>query len=109
MQFGPNDTAFALLVYVALFAFVAIVTLVSFGVAGALMLKPVDRKGAGFALGALLGPIGLVIAWTMRSNELLERAEYAERHRATPPNVTAPVQLADRPSWAPEEPPRRFR
>ena len=57
------------------------VSIVSFRAARALMLKPVDRQGVGLARGLLLGPIGLGIAWTMRENELLERAEYAERHR----------------------------
>ena len=43
------------------------------GVLGALLLAPSDRAGPGFALGALLGPIGVLIALVMRANAAGER------------------------------------
>lgn len=98
--------------YVLIVVLLIVVSFLSFGIAGALMLKPVDRGGTGFALGPLLGPIGLVIAWTMRANELLERAEYEKRHTHTlPPALSSgvPTRPNERPSWAPAEAPHRFR
>ena len=47
-----------------------------FGVAGAVILKRYNKSDIGLWLGLFLGPIGLVIAWTMRDSqkhkELLE-------------------------------------
>ena len=75
----PSDNWLVSLVgaYIVVILLLIVASIVAMGVAGALMLKPVDREGTGAALGVLLGPIGLVIAWTMRSNELLERSERA--------------------------------
>ena len=42
------------------------------GFVGMLLLKPFDKGGIGFALGALLGPIGVIIAAVMRGNSKLE-------------------------------------
>ena len=109
MNFGSDNTLLALFGAYIVFIFLAILSsVVSLGVAGALMLKPLDRQGTGFALGFLLGPIGLIIAWTIRQNELLERAEYVERHRVAAPAASPPEQHGAKPSWAPDEPPRRF-
>lgn len=86
-----------------------IANIIAFCVAGALILKPVDKQGVGVALGFFLGPIGLVIAWAKRENELLERQEYKERHRAALDDVKSTPTPGARPSWAPDEAPRRFR
>jgi hypothetical protein len=43
------------------------------GIAGAAMLSRFNKAGSGFLLGGLLGPIGLIIAWTMRDNTKLDR------------------------------------
>lgn len=59
---------------------VASINVIAFAVAGYLMLAPVDRAGDGIALGVLLGPMGLVIAWIIRDNEYREREEYQRRH-----------------------------
>lgn len=59
-----------------------IIQAIAFGVAGGILLQPLDRYGSGFALGFFLGTIGLVIAWGMRANGLLERPAYDSRHRA---------------------------
>lgn len=94
--------------WVILLVVAIIANFAAFIVAGALILKPVDRSGLGMVLGFFLGPIGLVIAWTIRSNDLLERAEYKERHRAAL-EETKSAMAAGRPSWAPDEAPRHFR
>jgi len=105
-----DSTAIALVgAYIVFIILALVISLLPMGIAGALMLKPVERGGVGFALGFFLGPIGLVIAWTMRANELLERAAYAERHRAALASMSTPVQQSGKPSWAPEEAPHRFR
>lgn len=78
----------------------ALAQAIAFGIAGSLLLKPVDREGAGFALGLFLGPIGLVITWAMRANELLEREQREKRHH---PVDAALAQMRQ------AEQPRRFR
>ena len=88
---------------------VAVANIIAFPVAGALILKPVDKQGVGVALGFFLGPIGLVIAWAKRENELLERREYKERHRVALDDVRTTPTPGARPAWAPDEAPRRFR
>ena len=45
------------------------------GVAGGAMLSRYNKAGTGFLLGILLGPIGLIIAWTMRDSAKLDAAE----------------------------------
>ena len=40
-----------------------------FGAAGAAILSRYEKGQTGFILGFLLGPIGLVIAWTMRDSQ----------------------------------------
>lgn len=49
-----------------------------FGVAGALILNRFNKAGIGCLLGILLGPIGLIIAWVMRSNAQAD--EERKRH-----------------------------
>ena len=44
------------------------------GIAGGVMLNRFHNEGTGVLLGLLLGPIGLVIAWTMRDNAKLAAA-----------------------------------
>ena len=106
MNFGSDTGLMAVFGAYVLFAVLGlVVTFGTFAWAGALILKPVDREGTGIALGLLLGPMGLLIAWVMRSNELLERAEYRERHRA----VTDAAKESGKPAWVPDEAPRRFR
>src|SRR5437762_2374483 len=81
----------------------------AFGVAGGKLLEPLDRYGDGFALGFLLGPVGLVIAWAMRANGLLELERKERPHAAAP----APPPRNAKPSTptAPRPPkePRRFK
>lgn len=55
-----------------------IVILLAFGVAGYMMLSVHERGWTGFLLGFFLAPIGLVIAWVMRSN-LAEAARRTEK------------------------------
>ncbi len=55
------------------------------GAAGFFMLDRVDRGATGAALGALLGPLGLVIAWVMRDNGLRDLEERERRHRPPEP------------------------
>lgn len=50
-----------------------------FGIAGSSMLAPFNKQSTGFLLGLFLGPIGLVIAWVMRSN--LRGIEENRRHQ----------------------------
>ena len=45
------------------------------GIAGAGMLSRYGKAGSGFLLGLLLGPIGLIIAWTMRDTAKLDEAK----------------------------------
>jgi DNA-directed RNA polymerase subunit RPC12/RpoP len=45
------------------------------GVAGGAMLSRFNKAGTGFLLGLLLGPIGLIIAWTMRDSAKLDDAK----------------------------------
>lgn len=44
------------------------------GVASAAMLSRYNKAGTGFLLGFFLGPIGLIIAWTMRDSAKLDDA-----------------------------------
>lgn len=54
------------------------------GVAGAAMLSRYDKAGTGCLLGGLLGPIGLIIAWTMRdSAKVDEQTRFARQSRST--------------------------
>ena len=51
---------------------VAIVVIIAWlicGAAGAAILSRYEKEQTGFLLGFLLGPIGLVIAWTMRDSQ----------------------------------------
>ena len=45
------------------------------GIAGSAILSRYDKAGLGCLLGLLLGPIGLIIAWTMRDNAKLDEAK----------------------------------
>ena len=96
---GNASTAF-LGGYLAVLLIVLIVQAVAFGIAGALILAPLENQGAGFALGLFLGPIGLVIAWAMRANGLLELELKEKQRAARAPTVT--------PAREPGEP-RRFK
>jgi hypothetical protein len=60
-----------------------VITSLICAVAGAAMLSRYNKAGSGFLLGGLLGPIGLIIAWTMRDNAKLD--ESAMRASATSP------------------------
>ena len=51
--------------------------------AGATILSEVDRTMTGLLLGFFLGPLGLIIAWAMRSNRLHQ--EEARRRQHHPP------------------------
>jgi hypothetical protein len=50
------------------------------GVAGAAMLSRYGKAGTGFLLGGLLGPIGLIITWTMRDTAKLDDAKASTVH-----------------------------
>jgi|SRR5215471_2065400 len=60
-----------------------VITSLICAIAGAAMLSRYNKAGSGFLLGGLLGPIGLIIAWTMRDNAKLD--ESAMRASATSP------------------------
>ncbi len=49
------------------FVFPAVVLWAFCGVAGSAILSNYNKAGIGFLLGFALGPIGLLIAWTIRS------------------------------------------
>src|SRR5213595_1698520 len=51
------------------------------GVAGGAMLSRYNKAGTGFLLGLLFGPIGLIIAWTMRDTSKLDEAKDASGAR----------------------------
>jgi hypothetical protein len=51
----------------------AIIFWILCGIAGAAMLSRFNKAGAGCLLGGLLGPIGLIIAWTMRDSAKMDR------------------------------------
>jgi hypothetical protein len=67
--------------YASIFA-PALIGLLACAVAGYLMLARIKRGFAGFLLGLLLGPIGLVIAWVIRDNKLRDLDEARARERA---------------------------
>jgi hypothetical protein len=48
--------------------------------AGATILSEVERTFTGVLLGFFFGPIGLVIAWAMRSNKLAEEERRRRQH-----------------------------
>ena len=48
------------------------------GFAGEAMLSRFKRSGTGFLLGCTLGPVGLIIAWTMRDNAKLDEEATAK-------------------------------
>lgn len=52
------------------------------GIAGAAMLRRFNKAGTGCLLGGLLGPLGLIIAWTMRDNAKLDREKAIEAREA---------------------------
>jgi hypothetical protein len=58
-----------------------LILLVGCAIAGYLTLARVGRGVAGILLGFFLGPIGLLIAWPMRANALLDRAQREQRER----------------------------
>jgi hypothetical protein len=68
-----------LLGYADIFAPVLIIV-VACAIISAALLARIKRGVAGFLLGLLLGPIGLIIAWVMRSNRL--RQEEAQERVA---------------------------
>ena len=47
-------------------------------IAGAAMLSRFNKAGTGCLLGGLLGPIGLIIAWTMRDTAKMDRTAAIE-------------------------------
>jgi hypothetical protein len=65
------------------------------GIAGAAILSRYDRTGVGCLLGGLLGPIGLLIAWTMRDSRKLDevaRVEPVRRQMAQPQSKERPMR-----------------
>ena len=48
------------------------------GIAGGVILSQYDEAGTGCLLGGLLGPIGLIIAWTMRDTRKLSHVVRVE-------------------------------
>ena len=58
-----------------------LILLVGCAIAGYLTLARVGRGLAGILLGFFLGPIGLLIAWPMRANALLDREQREQRER----------------------------
>jgi hypothetical protein len=85
--------AFVFLIGVLLYALPA-----AYG--GYVMLERFDMGERGFVLGFFFGPLGLIIAWAIRSNEILDLEE--KRFRAIHPDVAPPKPRRD-PSV-----PRRF-
>lgn len=81
----------------------------AFGFAGGKMMEPFDRFGEGFALGFLLGPVGLVIAWTLRANELLEQKRRDRRQAMAPPSSATARPPATPPAPRRPSEPRRFK
>lgn len=55
-------------------------------IAGAAMLSRYNKAGSGFLLGGLLGPIGLIIAWTMRDSAKID--EVTAARPPTPPSYS---------------------
>ncbi len=53
------------------------------GIAGAAMLSRFGKAGTGCLLGGLLGPIGLIIAWTMRDSAKLDEVKGAGQDTPT--------------------------
>jgi hypothetical protein len=68
--------------FLALGAFLlpAIIGVIGCAVAGFFMLDRFERGVTGALLGFFLGPIGLVIAWVMRSNAMEEERGHQARH-----------------------------
>lgn len=91
-------------VWLAVLAVLFLAQCCGFGIAGGLLLSPVDRSEAGFMLGFFLGPVGLVIAWAMRANGLLELERKEQRQLTAPPQSSAHPPAPRRPSE-----PRRFK
>jgi hypothetical protein len=61
---------------------VAIIIWILCGIAGAAMLSRFNKAGAGCLLGGLLGPIGLIIAWTMRDSAKMDRESAVQSREA---------------------------
>ncbi|HEX5411045.1 MAG TPA: hypothetical protein VFZ27_04215 [Terriglobia bacterium] len=61
-------------------------TLIAFwilcGIAGAAMLSRFNKGGTGCLLGGFLGPIGLIIAWTMRDSAKLDQEKAIQAREA---------------------------
>jgi hypothetical protein len=53
------------------------------GIAGGAMLSRYNKAGSGFLLGWLLGPIGLIIAWTMRDNAKIDEVTTTSQQRSS--------------------------
>ncbi|MBI4684176.1 MAG: hypothetical protein HY755_03140 [Nitrospirae bacterium] len=53
-------------------------------IAGGAMLSRYNKAGSGFLLGGLLGPIGLIIAWTMRDNAKIDEVATTSQQRLSP-------------------------
>ena len=73
--------------------------LVASGIAGALLLAPLDRRVLGFMVGFWFGPIGWVIAWAMRDNGLRERAARDEHHRRASVDRPTAAAIASGQPW----------
>lgn len=52
------------------------------GIAGAAMLSRYNKAGTGCLLGGFLGPIGLIIAWTMRDSAKMDQEKAIQAREA---------------------------
>ena len=60
-----------------------------FAIAGAAILSRYNKSGTGCLLGLLLGPIGLIIAWTMRDSAKIDEGKSL---RAAPVAASLPTE-----------------
>jgi hypothetical protein len=76
-------------------------TILGLVIAGVQILKPVNRGELGFFLVILFGPLGLVIAWAVRENNLLEQRNSERIPTADSRPLTVPVRDDHAPSLVP--------
>jgi protein-S-isoprenylcysteine O-methyltransferase Ste14 len=76
---SAKSTVIAIAIVVAL-----VVYLLPLGMTGYEMLARYERGAEGAFYGVVFGAIGLVLVWTIRQNEQLNRVEAAEKHQRQP-------------------------